>query len=88
MMEGGHFLGPRGVKYLNTGLATASRTIPCIFRYAVYIRYAVSIKTFVRTENTGCALYIRCTLSTGKCGNNIQYICWITDIITMYIKST
>jgi hypothetical protein len=42
--RGGHFLGPRGVKYLNTGLATASRTIPCIFRCVVYIRCAVSTK--------------------------------------------
>jgi hypothetical protein len=33
-----HFLGPRGVKYLNTGLATASRRIPCIFRCAVSIQ--------------------------------------------------
>jgi hypothetical protein len=41
---GAHFLGPGGVKYLNTGLATASRTIPCIFRCAVYIRCAVTIK--------------------------------------------
>jgi hypothetical protein len=54
-------LGPRGVKYLNMGLATASRTIPCIFKCAV------SIKKFVRMENTGC------TLSTGKYGN------WATE---------
>jgi hypothetical protein len=31
-------------KFQNTGLATVSRTIPCIFRCAVYIRCAVSIK--------------------------------------------
>jgi hypothetical protein len=36
--RGAYFLGPRGVKYLNTGLATASRTIPCIFRCAVSIK--------------------------------------------------
>jgi hypothetical protein len=35
---GAHFLGPRGVKYLNTGLATVSCTIPCTFRCAVSIK--------------------------------------------------
>jgi Tfp pilus assembly protein PilX len=35
---------------------------------------AVSIKKFVRTENSGCALYRRCALSTGKYGNHKSLI--------------
>jgi hypothetical protein len=55
--RGAHFLGPSGVKYLNTVLATANCTIPCIFRCAVYIMCAVSIQQFRENGKIWGALY-------------------------------